>query len=82
MSDIPVRQPQDLDWVAANSKLKSAAIIAFTEGPAVDAEGNVFFSDIVNNRIMKLSAEGAVSVFREDSGRTNGNMFDQQGTLG
>ncbi len=81
MSKTPVRQPRSLDWVASSSKLRSAAIIAFTEGPAVDAEGNVFFSDIVNNRIMKLSADGSVSVFREDSGRTNGNMFDQQGRL-
>ncbi|MDE2756068.1 MAG: SMP-30/gluconolactonase/LRE family protein, partial [Acidobacteriota bacterium] len=81
MSDNPSRRPQDPDWVAASSKLTSAAVIAFTEGPAADAEGNVFFSDIANNRIMKLSAEGVLSVFREDSGRTNGNMFDRQGRL-
>ncbi len=81
MSEISTRPPQGPDWVAASSKLTSAAIIAFTEGPAVDAEGSVFFSDIVNNRIMRLSPEGAVSVFREDSGRTNGNMFDRQGRL-
>ena len=81
MSDNPSRRPQDSDWVAASSRLTSAAIIAFTEGPAADAQGNVFFSDIANNRIMKLSADGVLSVFREDSGRTNGNMFDQQGRL-
>lgn len=81
MSEKSSRRPQDVDWVAASSKLTSAAVIAFTEGPAVDAEGNVFFSDIVNNRIMKLSADDVLSVFREDSGRTNGNMFDQSGRL-
>ena len=30
--------------------------VAFTEGPTVDREGNVYFSDIMNQRIMKLGA--------------------------
>ena len=72
---------QGTDWVASSSELRSIAILAFTEGPAVDAEENVFFSDIINNRIMKLSNEGVLSIFRENSGRTNGNMFDQEGRL-
>jgi gluconolactonase len=59
----------------------SATVIAFTEGPAVDADGSVYFSDIWNNRIMKLAADGSQSVFRADSGRTNGNTFDQLGRL-
>jgi gluconolactonase len=61
--------------------LSTAAFVAFTEGPAVDAEGNVFFSDIVNNRIMKRTPEGRLSVWRADSGRANGNMFDALGRL-
>ena len=48
---------------------------------AVDLDGNVFFSDIQNNRIMKLAASGELSVFRADSGRANGNMFDREGRL-
>lgn len=67
--------------IVAGAYPVTAAVIAFTEGPAADAEGNIFFSDIINNRIMKLSPRGEVSVFRGDSGRTNGNMFDQQGRL-
>lgn len=59
----------------------TSAFVAFTEGPAVDADGNVFFSDIVNNRIMKQAADGTLSVWRADSGRANGNMFDAQGRL-
>lgn len=58
-----------------------AVLVAFTEGPAVDADGNVYFSDIENNRIMKLAADGAHSVFREPSHRTNGQTFDRQGRL-
>ena len=77
----PATAPLPEGLVEANSKVSSAAVIAFTEGPAADAEGSVYFSDIINNRIMKLSADGQVSVFRADSGRTNGNMFDHEGRL-
>ncbi|WP_339647922.1 SMP-30/gluconolactonase/LRE family protein [uncultured Salegentibacter sp.] len=54
----------------------------FTEGPASDAEGNVYFTDQPNNSIHKWSAEdGAVSVFMENSGRANGLYFDSEGNL-
>jgi gluconolactonase len=66
---------------AADVGLRIATSLAFTEGPAVDAAGNVYFSDIENNRILQLSADGARTVFRADSGRTNGNTFDRQGRL-
>jgi len=58
-----------------------AATLAFTEGPAVAADGSVYFTDILNNRILKLDGSGELSVFREPSGRTNGQTFDQQGRL-
>jgi gluconolactonase len=61
--------------------IKTAASLAFTEGPAVDEQGNVYFSDILNSRILKRSADGSVNVFREPSHRTNGQTFDQQGRL-
>jgi gluconolactonase len=67
--------------LVTDASVATAAFVAFTEGPAVDAEGNVFFSDIVNNRIMRRSADGILSVWRADSGRANGNMFDAQGRL-
>jgi gluconolactonase len=53
----------------------------FTEGPAVDRSGNVFFSDIPNNRIHKISTDGKVSVFKEDTGGANGLMFGPDGRL-
>jgi gluconolactonase len=59
----------------------AAAVVCFLEGPAVDAAGNVFFSDIAGNRILKMDAKGAVTTFRADSGRTNGNTFDAEGRL-
>jgi gluconolactonase len=59
----------------------AAAVVCFLEGPAVDASGNLFFSDIAGNRILKVDPQGSVTTFRPDSGRTNGNCFDAQGRL-
>jgi gluconolactonase len=67
--------------VAPEAKAKVAALVCFFEGPAVDEHGTVFFSDITGNRILKMTSRGEVSVFREDSGRANGNAFDAQGRL-
>jgi gluconolactonase len=54
----------------------------FTEGPAVDDEGNVYFTDQPNNRILKWSAEDEkLSVFDEKTGRANGLYFDKKGHL-
>ncbi len=77
----PATAPLPQALLEPNAKLASAAVIAFTEGPVVDNDGSVYFSDIINNRIMKLSPDSGVSVFRGDSGRTNGNLFDQKGRL-
>jgi len=53
----------------------------FTEGPASDAQGNVFFTDQPNNRIWKYSTEGKLSIFLEPAGRSNGMYFDRLGNL-
>ncbi len=54
----------------------------FTEGPAVDAEGNVFFTDIPHSRIHKIDAgTGKVSLFAENTGGANGLMFGPDGRL-
>ncbi|MFB0525001.1 MAG: SMP-30/gluconolactonase/LRE family protein [Phycisphaerae bacterium] len=60
---------------------KLAGNFKFTEGPAADAEGNIFFTDIPNNRIHKWSLDGKLSAFREDSGGANGLFFDKEGNL-
>src|SRR5688572_15257421 len=64
--------------VAKETVAVPAAVVCFLEGPAVDAAGNVFFSDIAGNRILKMDAKGAVTTWRADSGRTNGNCFDAE----
>jgi gluconolactonase len=53
----------------------------FTEGPATDKDGNIFFTDQPNNRIWKYDTEGKLSVFLEKAGRSNGTYFDKQGNL-
>ena len=59
-----------------------ATVVAFTEGPAADAAGRVYFSDIWNNRIVCFdSRTGQTTIFRADSGRANGNLFDPEGRL-
>lgn len=65
---------------ATVNKVQSGFI--FTEGPAVDAEGNVYFTDVRGERIYRWSyKDGSVSVYREKTGRANGLMFDQKGRL-
>ena len=61
---------------------KLACNYSFTEGPAVDRYGNVYFTDQPNDRILKWSAnDEKLSVFLENTGRANGMFFDSQGYL-
>jgi sugar lactone lactonase YvrE len=53
----------------------------FTEGPAADADGQVYFTDIPNNRIHKIGLDDKVSVFAEATANTNGLMFGPDGLL-
>src|SRR5207244_10721887 len=62
-------------------EVQVATTIAFTEGPTVDAAGNVFFTDQANNRIMKLAVDGKLSTFRQPANYANGLVFDPQWRL-
>ncbi len=54
----------------------------FTEGGAKDAQGNIYFTDIPNNRIHKWNPKtNKVSVFKEDSRGANGCWIDKKGNL-
>ena len=70
---IPIAPGAELTLVADGCK--------FTEGPAVDARGNVYFTDQPNNRIHKWSTDGKLSVFHDKPGRSNGLYFDKKGNL-
>jgi gluconolactonase len=53
----------------------------FTEGPAVNAQGEVFFNDIPNSKTYKIGLDGKVSLFVADSKRANGQAFGPGGRL-
>jgi gluconolactonase len=60
---------------------KLAGGFEFTEGPASDSEGNVFFTDQPNDRILKWSTQGKLSTFMQPCGRSNGLCFDRNSNL-
>jgi gluconolactonase len=53
----------------------------FTEGPAADSEGNIYFTDQPNDRIMLWSRDGKLSTFMQPCGHCNGLCFDNDGKL-
>jgi len=52
-----------------------------TDGPAVNARGEMFFTDPPNNRIHKVGLDGRVTVFAENTSGANGMMFGADGRL-
>jgi sugar lactone lactonase YvrE len=53
----------------------------FTEGPAADLDGNLYFTDVFRGRIHRIDSQGKAEVFVEPSGGTNGLMFGPDGRL-
>jgi gluconolactonase len=79
---VPLSQvPLPIELLAPGAAMAIAARVCLLEGPAFDNQGNLFFSDIYGNCVYRMSIGGAISIFRADSGRTNGNTFDAQGRL-
>ena len=73
---------EDASPVGPGAKLeKLAGGFKFTEGPAADADGNVYFTDQPNDRILKWSTDGKLTDFMEPCGRSNGLCFDTDGKL-
>lgn len=76
--NITTGHSQDRDIVSDGAEpVLLADGFKFTEGPAADRDGNVFFTDQPNNRILLWSAkDSTVTVFMEDAGRANGLYLD------
>ncbi len=67
---------------ASNQKpILVSSQFSFTEGPAVDKQGNIYFTDQPNNKIWKYDTDGKLSVFMHNAGRSNGMFFDKKGNL-
>jgi gluconolactonase len=74
MDSIPV--------VAEGASLQLVAKqFAFTEGPAVDKRGDIYFTDQPNDKIWKYDTDGHLSLFMDKTGRSNGMYFDARGNL-
>lgn len=75
------------DIAALNLVQKGASLVqvskqfTFTEGPAVDKKGNIFFTDQPNDKIWKYSADGKLSLFMDKTGRSNGLYVDKKGRI-
>ena len=54
---------------------------SFTEGAAVDKQGNIFFTDQPNDKIWEYTLDGQLVLFMENAGRSNGMYFDRKGRL-
>ncbi|MGB5170495.1 MAG: SMP-30/gluconolactonase/LRE family protein [Eudoraea sp.] len=80
---IPICYGQDSDLIAPDAELNLVADdFIFTEGPAVDQNGDVYFTDQPNNKILKWDANtNEVTTYMENSGRSNGLYFDNEGHL-
>ncbi|WP_339651614.1 SMP-30/gluconolactonase/LRE family protein [uncultured Maribacter sp.] len=74
---------QSVDLVAEGAELiQISNEYSFTEGPASDKNGNVFFTDQPNNKIIKWNPiDNSLTVFKEPAGRSNGLYFDHNGNL-
>ncbi|MBN2491374.1 MAG: SMP-30/gluconolactonase/LRE family protein [Planctomycetes bacterium] len=49
--------------------------LTFTEGPAADEDGNLYFTDVRRSLILKLDAAGRMATFLADTDRCNGLVF-------
>ena len=53
----------------------------FTEGPAVNARGEVFYNDVPNSKTYRVGLDGTLSTFLEDSKKGDGQAFGPDGRL-
>jgi gluconolactonase len=66
----------------AEPEVTVATTVAFTEGPAQGPDGLIYFTDVTNNRILRFDPRTKKhEVFRADSNRSNGLLFDGEGRL-
>lgn len=71
-----------IDIITSGESLrKLSGGFLFTEGPACDSAGNVYFSDQPNDRIMIWTIDDELKAFMQPSGRANGMCFDEADNL-
>lgn len=82
-SHFKVEDPRFQDLIQMNAPLRLLSTgYEWTEGPVWFADHQVLlFSDIPSDRMMALTPDGHVRVFRQPSNYSNGNTRDRQGRL-
>ena len=71
----------DSAGILDGSLIRISGQFAFTEGAAVDREGNIFFTDQPNNKIWEYTLDRQLVLFMDSAGRSNGMYFDRKGRL-
>ena len=66
---------------AAQTVERAAEGPTLTEGPTVDREGNLYFTELRFRRIFKVDTKGELTVFRENSHSANGLVIDLENRL-
>jgi gluconolactonase len=69
------------DALVPGEVVKLTGGLTFSEGPAADKEGNVFFTDIPVNKIHQWTTGNKLKLFRDSTGAANGLFFDGDGHL-
>lgn len=67
--------------LTTDSVRKISSQFIFTEGPAADRAGNIYFTDQPRNQIWLYNTKGELSLFMDSTGRANGLYFDPKGNL-
>lgn len=74
--------PTGITLIAPGATLKKVSDqFSFTEGPAVDKQGNIYFTDQPNDKIWKYDTDGNLTMFAEKMGRSNGLYIDRKGNI-
>lgn len=77
-----VAQTDSTKLIASGATLRKVSDqFSFTEGPAVDKQGNIYFTDQPNDKIFKYDTEGQITLFGEKMGRSNGLYIDRKGNI-
>jgi len=81
-NQVSAQSPDAPTVVVAGAQLRLVSNqFTFTEGPAADKQGNIFFTDQPNDKIWKYDINGKLSLFMDHTGRSNGLYFDKKGNL-
>jgi gluconolactonase len=82
LSLVACQNPNPIEGVGPTGEaIKLHTGFKLAEGPAVDPEGNVYFTDLAGSRIYKSDTTGKLTTFLDETRGCNGLMFDSRGRL-